>query len=313
MLNTCKVTKDIEDANKFNDVNEYDQIEVPDNAKKNEDFKEAIQQNIANKKCLDRSDVSDEGLSSSSEEEESEDDWTNEEDDSDDEWIGDDYHDINNLQKKKEVVKPNDKKEKNPLLVPIVIPGAMTSEGATSDYEKIRENNIKDREEMLVKLMADFHLYKQDNGLATPRKVQRKDISLLATPVPMRGLATPKAKKVQRKKLLIPGKSAKTPLKNKTSTVQNEQKMKTPGDFGWMTPKGEWKKKLENRKKVKKNTKTPIKPKTPIKTKTPIKIKTPSKKKELCQSVQSTVDFTNVLQKLKKRRQGKGVETAKNE
>ena len=49
------------------------------------------------------------------------------------------------------------------LKAPIFIPGAMKSE--LSEYEKVRSDNIKAREDMLAALMADFEDYKKDSGL----------------------------------------------------------------------------------------------------------------------------------------------------
>merc|ERR1712080_181271 len=162
-------------------------------------------------------------------------------------------------------------------LEPIVIPGAMTSDGATSDYEKIRENNIKAREDMLIKLLADIHLYKQDTGLATPSKtVFRKDVSLTVTPVASRrkgtlskgkgpiktGAAGQAPSTPFKKKTLISGKAFYSPVNQKL-----EKKTKFNGNIGSVT-------------------------------------KTPPKKCS-SQSDQVNTDFTDVLQKIRRRRQNK--------
>merc|ERR1719509_158178 len=164
-------------------------------------------------KFLDDLDGSDEELSSSSsEEEESEDEWNGEDDDN----------------KKKKVVtrKPvaKGKKGKASLLAPIVIPGAMKSELAMSDYEKIREGNIKDRDEMLAKLMADFNQYKQDNGLAKGA-----------------------VKKVQKKRTAGSFQTgAHIPLtRRKSSRLTDEQKKEQMGSIEWMTTEGERRKLAE--------------------------------------------------------------------
>ena len=64
-----------------------------------------------------------------------------------------------------------------------------------SDYEKIREENIAEREEMLSALKADFADFKNDSGIAAAKKAppkkkkrvdaggfQRKSARLSATP-----------------------------------------------------------------------------------------------------------------------------------
>ena len=44
------------------------------------------------------------------------------------------------------------------------LPGAIKSE--LSDYEKVRQDNIKERQDMLAALMADFVDFKKDFGIA---------------------------------------------------------------------------------------------------------------------------------------------------
>jgi len=211
-------------------------------------------------------------------EDESEDEWSNDEDydDSGEEWTGDDYHDMDNVVKKDKVKNKKDHAE----LEPIVIPGAMTTDGAASDYEKIREDNIKAREDMLVKLMADIHLYKQDNGLATPSKtVARKEVSLKVTPALSRSFITFSKGKGQIKKIkgrgqasatpvgkktVLAGKVVHTPAKSKASS-KGKQKTKSQGNIGSV-------------------------------------VQIPSKKPS-SHSVQETTDFTDVLLKIRRRRQ----------
>lgn len=189
---------------------------TPDESvKENEDVDEDLEADVNKEKAkfLDDLDGSDDQLSSSSDEEESE-----------DEWKGDDDNDS----KKKTVVnrKPaaKGKKGKHALLAPIVIPGAMKSELAMSDYEKIRDNNIKEKDKMLAKLMADFNQYKQDNGL------------------------TKQPKKLQKKKIKAEGafqSTARAPLTmRKSSRLMNQDKKETLGTIEWMTPEGEKRKRL---------------------------------------------------------------------
>lgn len=263
--NKNKTSTESRTSKKVENTAEFNKLKDCDNTK-NEDNEDAVSDNEQG--------ISGAGeLSSCSDEDESEDEWTNDDDygDSDEEWTGDDYHDMNNVIKKK--VK---NKKDTAQLEPIVIPGAMTSDGATSDYEKIRENNIKAREDLLVKLMADIHLYKQDTGLATPSKtVFRKDVSLKVTPAasrrkvtlskgkgPIKIGAPGQAPSTHFKKTLISGKSFYSPVIQKL-----KKKTKSHGNTGSVT-------------------------------------KTPPKKCS-SQSDQVTTDFTDVLQKIRRRRQNK--------
>jgi len=95
-------------------------------------------------------------------------------DDDDDDWNGSDDDDA--FKKKPAARKPVAKRgRKGPL--PMVVPAAMKSElSKLSEYEQIRENNIKEREAMLMALMKDFDTYKQDNGLvkSAQRPVKRR-------------------------------------------------------------------------------------------------------------------------------------------
>lgn len=109
----------------------------------------------------DESEEESEKEESSSSEEESESDWDG---DSDDGF-------------KKAAKKPAPKKKKvirarAALNQPIIIPGAMKSE--LSAYEKIREDNIKERQDMLAALMADFQDYKTDMGIGAKKPAQPK-------------------------------------------------------------------------------------------------------------------------------------------
>jgi len=105
----------------------------------------------------------DESDKESSSEEESESDW---EGDSDDGF-------------QKAAKKPAPKKlkgkaarERAALNKPVVIPGAMKSE--LSAYEKIREDNINERQALLAALMADFAEYKADTGITNEAKKPQK-------------------------------------------------------------------------------------------------------------------------------------------
>ena len=93
-----------------------------------------------------------------------------EDDDDDDDWNGSDDDDAF---KKKKVVRKPAKTKGRKACIPIIIPGAMKSE--LSEYEKVRENNIKEREAMLQALMNDFDQYKKDTGITkTAKPVQRR-------------------------------------------------------------------------------------------------------------------------------------------
>jgi len=63
-------------------------------------------------------------------------------------------------------------RERAALNKPVVIPGAMKSE--LSAYEKIREDNINERQALLAALMADFAEYKADAGLSNEAKKPQK-------------------------------------------------------------------------------------------------------------------------------------------
>jgi len=107
------------------------------------------------------SDEKDIPSSSSSEEEESSSDWDGSEDES----------------SKKRPRKPRAKKGKAGRLraelnKPIVIPGAMKTE--LSEYDQLRLENIKERDEMLAALMADFQEFKKDSGVEAQTKQKKK-------------------------------------------------------------------------------------------------------------------------------------------
>lgn len=91
----------------------------------------------------------DEGLSSEEEEES--------------DWDGDSDDGFKKAAKKP--VKKSKKLQKKAaaLNAPIVMPGAL--KGELSEYEKVRAGNIKDRQEMLAALMADFADFKKDSGI----------------------------------------------------------------------------------------------------------------------------------------------------
>ena len=92
----------------------------------------------------------DEGLTSEEEEEESD-------------WDGDSDDGFKKAAKKPAKRTKKQLKAKAALSAPIVMPGAMKTE--LSEYEKLRMGNIKDRQEMLAALMADFADFKKDSGL----------------------------------------------------------------------------------------------------------------------------------------------------
>ena len=105
--------------------------------------------------------------SSSSSEEESESDW---EGDSDDGF----KKAANKQPKPKKLVKKKGAagRQRAALNAPIVIPGAMKSE--LSAYEKLRDDNIKAREDMLAALMADFQSFKNDSGIKAKENKPKK-------------------------------------------------------------------------------------------------------------------------------------------
>jgi len=112
-----------------------------DDAELNEDMEKE------NKKFLAELD---EGLSSEDEEEESD-------------WDGDSDDGFKKAAKKPAKPTKKQKKMKAALNVPFELPGAMKSE--LSEYEKLRQDNIKERQDMLAALMADFADFKKDSGI----------------------------------------------------------------------------------------------------------------------------------------------------
>ena len=112
-----------------------------------------------NEERQDDSDTIEDQKSSSSEEEDSESDWDG---DSDDDAF------------KRKPSRPKMRKSKARVQMnqPIVIPGAMKTE--LSDYELLREQNIEERNEMLAALMTDFQKFKNDTGLTSAIKPQKK-------------------------------------------------------------------------------------------------------------------------------------------
>ena len=104
--------------------------------------------------------------SSSSSEEESESDWEGDSDDG--------FKKAANKPKPKKLVKKKGAagRQRAALNAPIVIPGAMKSE--LSAYEKLRDDNIKAREDMLAALMADFQSFKNDSGIKAKENKPKK-------------------------------------------------------------------------------------------------------------------------------------------
>ena len=89
---------------------------------------------------------------------------SSDEDEESDDWDGDSDDGFKKAAKKP--VKRMTKKQaktKAALNAPLLIPGALKSE--LSEYEKMRENNIKERQSMLAALMADMADFKKDVGL----------------------------------------------------------------------------------------------------------------------------------------------------
>ena len=94
-----------------------------------------------------------------------EDDPTSDEEEEESDWDGDSDNDGFEKAAKKPVKKVTKKqaKTKAALNAPIIIPGALKSE--LSAYEKLREENIRERQNMLAALMADMADFKKDVGL----------------------------------------------------------------------------------------------------------------------------------------------------
>ena len=94
-------------------------------------------------------------------------------DESESDWDGDSDDGFTKKQvKKTKRKKANQKKSINQ---PMILPGALKSE--MSEYEKIRDENIKEREEMLKALMADWNDFKTQGGAGQEKKtggVKRK-------------------------------------------------------------------------------------------------------------------------------------------
>ena len=103
---------------------------------------------------------------SSSSEEESESDWEGDSDDG--------FKKAANKPKPKKLVKKKGAagRQRAALNAPIVIPGAMKSE--LSAYEKLRDDNIKAREDMLDALVADFQSFKNDSGIKAKENKPKK-------------------------------------------------------------------------------------------------------------------------------------------
>jgi len=103
----------------------------------------------------------DEGLSTDDESDESD-------------WDGDSDNGFEKAAKKKKFYnkkKGKAAKARIALQKPVILPGAL--KGEMSAYEQIRADNIKEREEMLAALMADFSDYKKDIGIG-PKPVQKR-------------------------------------------------------------------------------------------------------------------------------------------
>jgi len=110
------------------------------------------------KEATEKAGKDDAGDSESEEEKES-----SSEEESESDWDGDSDDGFKKAAKKPVKKKTKAAKARAVLNQPIVIPGAMKSE--LSAYEKIREDNINERQAMLAALMADFQEFKKDTGI----------------------------------------------------------------------------------------------------------------------------------------------------
>jgi len=115
-----------------------------------------------NKEADEKSENEESDKESSSEEEEESD------------WEGDSDDGFQKAAKKPAPKKLKGKaaRDRAALNKPVVIPGAMKSE--LSAYEKIREDNINERQALLAALMADFAEYKADTGITSEAKKPQK-------------------------------------------------------------------------------------------------------------------------------------------
>ena len=135
-------------ANKFEESPDKNESPVDDDVEE----KTVVQE----KETVEDDDTEDPPESSSSEDEP----------ESESDWDGDSDEDGFKKAAKKPRAKPRGKaaaRQRAALNAPIIIPGAMKSE--LSQYELIRADNIRAREEMLAALMADFDTFKKDSGI----------------------------------------------------------------------------------------------------------------------------------------------------
>lgn len=95
------------------------------------------------------------------------------ENESESEWDGDSDDGFKKAAKNPQQKKKTKRaKAKAVLNQPIVVPGAL--QGELSEYEQIRADNIKERQDMLAALMANFADYKQDMGIGCKAPTSRK-------------------------------------------------------------------------------------------------------------------------------------------
>jgi len=121
-------------------------------------------------------------------------------DESESDWDGDSDDGFTKKQAKKtKWKKVNQKKSINQ---PMILPGALKSE--MSDYEKIRDENIKEREEMLKALMADWNDFKTQGGAGREKKtvgLKRKRKEMIEMPGEQRRSARLSQKPEDKEKL----------------------------------------------------------------------------------------------------------------
>jgi len=99
-----------------------------------------------------------------------------EESEEESDWDGDSDDGFEKAANKRKPVHKNKKVQAAARNTQVVIPGALKSE--MSAYEKVRADNISERQAMLAALMADFSEFKADSGIknkAPPKKKRKLD------------------------------------------------------------------------------------------------------------------------------------------
>jgi len=125
-------------------------------------------------------------------------------------------------------------KRKSSLQAPIMINEAL------SEYEKIRNDNIKERESMLAQLMSDIKDYKQEAGMA-PKPVAKKG----------KGKGGLKRKKGTEDESFETGANIPS-TRRRSSRLSLQDKKETLGSIEWMTPEKE-KRKFVPKRRVSRN------------------------------------------------------------